>query len=56
MVEDGRRCLDIEEMGERGWRPGKRGRWLDPSQGFNVPSEGLKSRNLMRTEASARVA
>jgi hypothetical protein len=30
--EDGRRCLDIEEMEEAGWRLNGRGRWLDPAR------------------------
>jgi hypothetical protein len=30
--EDGRRCLDVDEMQERGWRLDKRGRWQDPIQ------------------------
>jgi hypothetical protein len=28
--EDGRRCLDAEEMEERRWRVGERGQWFDP--------------------------
>jgi hypothetical protein len=30
--EDGRRCLDVEEMGEAGWRLSGRGRWIDPAR------------------------
>lgn len=32
MREDGRRCLSIEEMEERGWRLNDRGRWTDPGR------------------------
>jgi hypothetical protein len=28
--EDGRRCLDSEEMQSKGWTQDGRGRWLDP--------------------------
>lgn len=28
--EDGRRCLDEEEIEAEGWRTDKRGRWFDP--------------------------
>jgi hypothetical protein len=28
--EDGRRCLDAEEMRAKGWELNDRGRWLDP--------------------------
>jgi hypothetical protein len=28
--EDGRRCLDIDEMKAKGWELNDRGRWLDP--------------------------
>jgi len=28
--EDGRRCLDIDEMEAMGWIKDKRGRWCDP--------------------------
>jgi len=45
-AEDGRRCLDAEEMYSRGWEKDERGRWFDPvaveraRQGFaqNRPS------------------
>jgi hypothetical protein len=50
-VEDGRRCLYVDEMKERGWTLGKRGRWLDPSQGFKLGSEGLRSPTLKPTGA-----
>jgi hypothetical protein len=30
--EDGRRCLDIAEMEEAGWRLSGRGRWTDPAR------------------------
>jgi hypothetical protein len=30
--EDGRRCLSADEMRERGWDLGLRGRWLDPAK------------------------
>ncbi len=29
-LEDGRRCLSVKEMLQRGWSVGKRGRWEDP--------------------------
>jgi hypothetical protein len=29
--EDGRRCLDAEEMEAKGWQQDANGRWLDPS-------------------------
>jgi hypothetical protein len=32
MREDGRRCLSLDEMTERGWRVDKHGRWLDPER------------------------
>jgi hypothetical protein len=28
--EDGRRCLAVDEMAERGWCRSGRGRWVDP--------------------------
>jgi len=28
--EDGRRCLEVEEMEERGWQETARGQWIDP--------------------------
>jgi len=28
--EDGRRCLDAEEMEAKGWELNDRGRWIDP--------------------------
>jgi hypothetical protein len=28
--EDGRRCLDTDEMKEKGWEQDDRGRWIDP--------------------------
>ena len=31
-VEDGRRCLDPQEMENAGWRPNSRGRWNDPAR------------------------
>jgi hypothetical protein len=34
--EDGRRCLDAGEMGERGWRLNGRDRWIDPARAFRV--------------------
>jgi hypothetical protein len=30
--EDGRRCLDSEEMQSKGWTQDGRGRWLDPAR------------------------
>lgn len=30
--EDGRRCLDVEEMEQAGWRLNGRGRWIDPAR------------------------
>ena len=30
--EDGRRCLEVDEMGERGWTLNGRGRWVDPAR------------------------
>jgi hypothetical protein len=44
-LEDGRRCLDIEEMHERGWEQEQNSRWFDPKhverarQAFRTPSE-----------------
>jgi hypothetical protein len=31
-LEDGRRCLDKQEMESAGWRLDRRGRWVDPSR------------------------
>ena len=31
-VEDGRRCLDPDELAERGWRQDTRGRWRQPAR------------------------
>jgi hypothetical protein len=28
--DDGRRCLDVEEMEAKGWELNDRGRWVDP--------------------------
>jgi hypothetical protein len=30
--EDGRRCLDVDEMTERGWLQDVLGRWLNPAR------------------------
>jgi len=30
--EQGRRCLSIEEMEERGWAQNERDRWFDPAE------------------------
>jgi hypothetical protein len=38
---DGRRCLGIEEMEQRGWRRNERGRWFDPSRN---PAARLRGR------------
>lgn len=38
--EDGRRCLNVEEMEEQGWRKNRFGRWLSP----NSVSEPLLAR------------
>ena len=35
-LEDGRRCLDVEEMEMRGWTRNQYGRWFDPSRGFGM--------------------
>ena len=34
--EDGRRCLDAEEMRALGWTLDKRGRWTDPESANRV--------------------
>jgi|SRR5215831_2653901 len=31
-VEDGRRCLDEDEMRAKGWDRDERGRWADPAE------------------------
>ena len=31
-LEDGRRCLDTEEMQDAGWRLNARNRWVDPAR------------------------
>ena len=31
-VEDGRRCLDVEEMRSLGWALDRNGRWSDPAR------------------------
>jgi hypothetical protein len=31
-LEDGRRCLDPQEMASAGWRLNGRGRWIDPAR------------------------
>jgi hypothetical protein len=30
--EDGRRCLDVDEMEEAGWSLNGRGKWIDPAR------------------------
>jgi hypothetical protein len=30
--EDGRHCLDVNEMAKAGWRLNRRGRWFDPAR------------------------
>lgn len=45
--EDGRRCLDVLEMFERGWERNGRGLWTDPAK---HPGARLRPR-LQRTEA-----
>jgi hypothetical protein len=29
--EDGRRCLDAQEMRQKGWEQNEQGRWFDPA-------------------------
>jgi Putative sensor/Histidine kinase len=36
--EDGRRCLDVEEMTALGWREDRHGRWQDPARSAEVAS------------------
>lgn len=40
--EDGRRCLDADEMTAKGWELNDRGRWLEPVK--HRPSEGSGGR------------
>lgn len=47
-VEDGRRCLGLDEIGRRGFRRDKYGRWSDPSRS---PAARLR-RTPDATEAS----
>ena len=38
-VENGRRCLDIEEMRGKGWEKNKLSRWIDPAKVYKTRSE-----------------
>jgi len=42
--EDGRRCLDVDEMTARGWRLTERGRWFDPTHAAEVAEAFARSR------------
>lgn len=41
--EDGRRCLDLEEMSARGFERDRRGRWRDPKSIRGVLAKGAYS-------------
>jgi hypothetical protein len=48
--EDGRRCLDANEMAALGWRLNARGRWVDPARAARAaqiesaePTQAIKS-------------
>jgi hypothetical protein len=43
-VEDGRRCLDTEEMRDAGWRLNTRGRWIDPARAARARQIGNAER------------
>ena len=47
--EDGRRCLDADEMRERGWCVDARGRWVDSARALRA----AQIRNPERRQASA---
>jgi hypothetical protein len=42
---DGRRCLTQKEMGLRGWRPNKRGRWMIPHR--SARGRQIKTPNVL---------
>lgn len=43
---DGRRCLSVEEMVEKGWTLGMRGRWMDPARAKVVPARAKPLESL----------
>jgi hypothetical protein len=47
--EDGRRCLDVDEMRAKGWKLNKRGRWIDPKR-----AERARALGASRLTASER--
>jgi hypothetical protein len=51
-VEDGRRCLTVAEMTDKGWERDRRGRWSDPKEVART-RQGFSAK---RTEASAEEA
>jgi hypothetical protein len=46
MREDGRRCLDEDEMRKRGWTLNETGRWHDPEHDAAVRERFEKRANL----------
>jgi hypothetical protein len=48
--EDGRRCLDTDELAEKGWRKDKYNRWRTPSGGRDA-SLAFPRRSVSPSEA-----
>jgi hypothetical protein len=40
---DGRRCLTVSEMRQRGWTLNRHGRWIDPNRSRDVEARQLTS-------------
>ena len=49
-VEDGRGCVYVEEMLERGWERNERGRWSDPARHPGARLCGTLKRTEVVTE------
>jgi hypothetical protein len=49
--EDGRRCLDVDEMEGRGWARNERGRWNDPARSTRLTRAALRQTPKLREAA-----
>jgi hypothetical protein len=51
--EDGRRCLSVEEMEEKGWTLNAQGRWFDPVRAERVREHFRNTRQPQTVAAGA---
>jgi hypothetical protein len=47
-LPDGRRCLTVDEMLNRGWTTNANGRWTDPKRAQEINSRPIEKRALCR--------